>query len=268
MSQKRRNNPHRHRAPALALAAACGLAAAPAAAEDTGWILSLGLQTSVAPSFPGSRNSDPTLMPTFDIRRADEPATFGAPDDDLSITLLTLGGISVGPLAAIRASRPNWVLPGLPGYSSTLEVGGFAEFWPLDKAIRARAELRHGVNGGDGFTGTLGLDWVTASGPFTFGIGPRLQFADATSMQTAFGVSAFTSAMNPALQPYTPGGGASSAGLAGSVAYDTGHDWTTTFFAGYDRLVGAAAASPITKRLDGANQFTIGIGLERQIALP
>ncbi|TDT94666.1 outer membrane scaffolding protein for murein synthesis (MipA/OmpV family) [Azorhizobium sp. AG788] len=246
-------------------------AGAPALAEDPasgGWIVTLGMQTSYGPSYPGARNTDIGFMPSFDIRDAGEPATFGAPDDDLSITLFKLGGISMGPTFSLRGSRPNNALFGLPGYSTAPQFGVFAEFWPLDKAIRLRGEIRQGVKEDDGITGTLGLDWVTYAGPLTFGIGPRLQFADSSAMQTAFGVTPLTTFINPTLTPYTPGAGVTSTGLAGSVAFSPAQSWTTTLFGGYDRLVGAAAASPVTKRLDGVNQMTFGVSLEREFSFP
>lgn len=243
----------------------------PARAEDASansWILTLGVQTTYGPSYPGTRHMDVGAMPTFDIRASDEPATFSAPDDSLSITLFRLGGIAIGPTAGLGVSRPNNALPGLPGYSAAPELGMFAEFWPLDNAIRLRGEVRRGVKEDDGFTGTMGMDWVTYNGPFTFGIGPRVQFADRTAMQTAFGVSTLTNQINPTLSTYAPGAGPTSAGLAGSVAFSPTNEWTTTVFGGYDRLVGGAATSPVTKQLNGTNQVTFGLSFERAISIP
>ncbi|MFG1420249.1 MipA/OmpV family protein [Roseixanthobacter liquoris] len=87
-------------------------------------------------------------------------------------------------------------------------------------------------------------------------------------MQTQFGVGAATAALNPTLPVYEAAAGAKSAGLAASVSYEVSRDWTATLFGGYDRLVGSAAASPITRRLDGTNQITVGLGFERAFQFP
>ncbi|MFG1397083.1 MipA/OmpV family protein [Roseixanthobacter pseudopolyaromaticivorans] len=279
MSLKAQNNgPARRLRPTalllvlLALAVAVGRPpeahAGDGEAAGAGWIVSIGGTLASAPSFPGTSKVGPTFMPSFDIRRADEPATFSAPDDDFSVSMLSFGGLSLGPLASLRDSRPSGALRGLPGYSSAIELGGFAEFWPIDHVIRTRVELRQGVNGGDGLTGTLAMDFVHTMDKFTFAIGPRLNLADANAMQTEFGVGAVTAALNPTLPVYEAAAGAKSAGLAGSVSYEVSPEWTATMFGGYDRLVGSAAASPITKRLDGTNQITVGVGFERAFQFP
>ncbi|GGF50559.1 hypothetical protein GCM10007301_07430 [Azorhizobium oxalatiphilum] len=246
------------------------LADGPSFAQEAlgeGWIITIGLQTAVAPSFPGAKQTSLDFSPSFDIRRAGEPATFGAPDDDFSIPLFEFGGISIGPTASLRASRSDNVLYGLPGYGSSAEFGAFAEFWPLDKAIRVRAELRQGVSAGDGLTGKLGVDWVHEAGSFTYSLGTRLDFADRTSMNTMFGVSPVTSLVNPSLSAFAPAGGLTTSGLVGSLAYALPDHWTTTLFGGYYRLAGDAADSPVTRSLGGTNQFTLGIGLEREFSL-
>lgn len=255
---------------ALLLLCACLLVLGetrPGFAQDAlgeGWIITLGLQTAAAPSFAGTNNSGLALTPSFDIRREGEPATFGAPDDNFSITLFEFAGLSVGPAANLRSSRSDNVLYGLPGYGQTAEIGGFAEFWPLDKAIRVRAELLQGIGAGDGLTGKLGVDWVHGAGNFTFSMGTRLEFADKASMTTMYGVSPVTSLVNPTLSAFSPSGGLTTSGLVGSVSYALPDHWTTTFFGGYYRAVGQAADSPVTRSLDGINQFTLGLGLERE----
>ena len=43
--------------------------------------------------------------------------------------------------------------------------------------------------------------------------------------------------------------------------------WATTVYAGYDRLVGDAGDSPITRRLGSQDQFTVGARLSYSFAI-
>ncbi len=231
-----------------------------AASDD--WIVTIGGSIATAPNYAGSSRYGPTFMPSFGLRKADEPNPFSAPDDNFGITLLEFGGIELGPLAAIRGSRSGSAVPGLPGYSWSLETGMFAEFWPIDGLIRTRVEALYGLRSNDGLTVNLAADAVTKTGPFTWALGPRLTILDNTVMQTEFGVAPTSTLVNPLLTPFNAHGGVKSAGAAGSVSYDWSKDWTVSMFANYDRLVGDAAASPVTRQFGTANQFTVGMGLE------
>lgn len=259
----------------LAISVPCGAQAQDAgtasasttsAAADA-WIVTLGGSFSLGPSFDGARTFGPFFSPSFDIRRADEPATFGAPDDNFGFSLFNLGAFSLGPLAGIREGRPSGVLPGLPGYSWALEGGGFAEYWPIAGVLRTRVELLQGLGSAGGLAANLSADIVQKQGLFTWSIGPRLSLADSPLMQTEFGVSPLAAALNGHIAPYAPGGGIKSVGLTSSLSYEVSPDWTTTLYGSYQRLAGAAAASPVTTLSGSPNQITIGVGFEHSFVL-
>lgn len=254
--------------PAWAGEAATGtpVATPSAAAADDTWIVTIGGSIATAPNYAGSSRYGPTFVPSFGLRKAGEPNPFSAPDDNFGITILEFGGIEVGPLAAVRGSRSGNAVPGLPGYSWSLETGMFAEFWPLDGLIRTRVEALYGLRSNDGLTVNVAADAVTKSGPFTWAIGPRMTLADNTVMQTEFGVAPISTLINPLLTPYNAHGGVKSAGAAASISYDWSKDWTVTLFANYDRLVGDAASSPVTRQFGSINQFVFGMGMEYSFA--
>ena len=93
-------------------------------------------------------------------------------------------------------------------------------------------------------------------------LGPRLSFADSEYMSTYFGVSSGeATASGGRLAAYDAGGGFRDVGLEFGAEYAWSDRITLYGDAGYRRLVGDAADSPIVKRAGSENQFTAGLGL-------
>ena len=228
-----------------------------------------GLSPSAALS-PMVRNmqgpSAPALPvpPRVSFRRPDEKVEFGAPDDSLGYALLDTPQLKIGPVANLRPGRDPGVNPRLAGLDRspwTLEGGAFADVWPVPDVLRARVEVRHGVREHDGFAVDLSADWVGKADRFTLSAGPRLGVADADLAQLQFGVSPPAAARNGLFAPYQARGGVQSVGLGAALSYDWSEQWRTTVFDRFDRLVGDAAHSPITRRLGAADQVTAGVGV-------
>ena len=253
--------------PWAARAQDAGTATSTASSATDAWIVTLGGSFTLGPSYEGARTFGPFFSPSFDIRRADEPATFGAPDDNFGIGLFDLGAFKLGPLAGIREGRPGGAVPGLPGYAWALEGGGFAEYWPVEGLLRTRVELLQGLGAEGGLAANLSADFVQKQGLFTWSIGPRLSLADSALMQTEFGVTPLASALNGHIAPYAPDAGVKSLGLTSSLSYEVSPDWTTTLYGSYQRLAGAAAASPVTALSGSQNQITVGVGFEHAFVL-
>jgi MipA family protein len=85
--------------------------------------------------------------------------------------------------------------------------------------------------------------------------------ADGDSMQFLFGVSDAASIRNGRVGPFNADAGVQSVGANATVSYDWSEDWKFTVFGRYDRLVGDAADSPITKEFGSPDQFTVGAGV-------
>ncbi len=237
-----------------------------AAAASDAWIVTLGGSMAFAPTYEGARTGSLYFMPSFDIRRADEPATFSAPDDSFGIGLFDFDGVRFGVLGGLREGRPDWVIPGLPGYATTIEGGGFAEFWPVEGRLRTRIELLQGLAANAGLAANLSADLVEKQGPLTIAFGPRLSLGDRVLMQTEFGVPQQAVALGIA-PPFDADAGIKSAGLATSLSYDWSQEWTTTVFGSYQHLAGAAAQSPVVTGTGSPNQLTVGLGFERSFTL-
>lgn len=125
-----------------------------------GWIATLGFSAEVA------TGGDQSLLPsTIELRRADEPEGFGAPDDAFGWALLDWNGLSLGPAGDVRRVANKLAVDG----------GGFAEAWPIEGRLRVRAEALDNIGSGQGAHLTLGSDLVLpAPAGATFSVGPRL----------------------------------------------------------------------------------------------
>jgi MipA family protein len=115
-------------------------------------------------------------LPMVDIRQAGTLPRFFAPRDGLGFSLIDLGLFRIGPVGKLLWQRKASSYPELNGLGDigfTLQVGGFAELWPV-QWLRLRAEVRQGFGGETGITGDLFADMVVPIGPLTLSGGPRV----------------------------------------------------------------------------------------------
>ncbi|MGO4707327.1 MipA/OmpV family protein [Microvirga sp. 2MCAF38] len=254
------------------LVVAAGFAVvAPASAADpvftslnvasTGWIATVKGNLGAGPRYPGADDFGFIAYPSISFSRVGTVQRFSAPDDGLSFSVLEDSGLRVGVVGRFQGGRylkDDRKLFGLDKINWAVEPGVFVEYWPV-AFLRARAEIRRGFNGHEGFVADFGIDWVQQYGAFTVSLGPRLSLADSEFMQTYFGVTPFEASLNGLVTPYKPSGGIESVGATAGVTYNWSDRWSTTAFVTYKRLVGDAADSPIVKRFGSENQ--IGLGL-------
>jgi outer membrane scaffolding protein for murein synthesis (MipA/OmpV family) len=228
------------------------------------WIVSLGGTVTYGPRYPGASRYGFSGIPAVGFRRVGTPEEFSAPEDNLDYALIDTPMFKFGPVVALRGGRStddDWRLRGLDNYPWTIEAGAFAEFWPVPGVFRTRLEVRHGVRAHDGFVANLSADVVQHLGRFTVSGGPRLALADGNLSQVEFGITPVAAARNGLVAPYRAQGGVQSVGVGAAVSYRWSKHWTTLAYVDYDRLVGSAAHSPITRRFGSADQFTVGLGL-------
>jgi outer membrane scaffolding protein for murein synthesis (MipA/OmpV family) len=250
---------------------ALGAAVAPAQAADlffnqapvasASWIATIKGNLRVGPSYPGADDFSVVGFPSVSFRRSGTPERFSAPDDGLSFSFLEESAVRVGFVGRFQGGRyyqDDRRLFGLAKVDWAVEPGVFVEYWPVE-FLRARAELRRGVGGHEGFVADLGLDLVQRFGAFTVSVGPRLALGDSEFTRTYFGVTPLEAAINGQVTPYRPSGGLTSVGLTTGVTYEWSPQWSTTAFVTYKRLVGDAADSPIVKRFGDENQFGLGL---------
>lgn len=219
----------------------------------------VGLGLQVVPSYPGSDSV--SLRPLFDIsrERGDDPFEFEAPDESFGFAVLQGRGWAVGPALGLQGSRTGEdVGTDLPKVGFTVEVGAFAHYY-FTENVRARAEVRRGLGGHEGWIGTIGGDYVARDDDdWLFSIGPRLTFADDNYQRAYFSVAPEDAAAS-GLPAYSADAGLQSAGVTAGFLRQLSPRWGLYSYAKYDRLLGDAADSPIVRQYGSRDQLSGGL---------
>lgn len=261
----------------LTVAAFAGLLAAPASAADLGgysgqasykdgatgyWVVTLGGYGAIEPDFPGSKDYGFVFRPIIDVHRAGEPEHLTLPNDAWSIALIDKGYFRAGlagDLLNPRDHSDNNALRGLRDINYSLELGAFAEYWPVP-FFRTRLELLQAVTGNDGFIANLEADYVYRPDfRWQFTLGPRLEIANTQFESTYFSVNSIESARS-GLPEFHASGGLHSAGLEATARYNVSDRFSIRAFAEWQRLLGDAADSPIVQLRGSEDQFEFGVG--------
>lgn len=243
-------------------AALLASATLPAAAQEKRSITArVGLGAQVRPDYPGSDRLE--LAPLWDVstRHGSDLFEFEAPDESFGFALLSGGDFQIGPALGLEGSRRESEVGAPVGkVSTTFEAGAFAQYH-LSESLRLRGEVRHGIGGHDGLVSSLGADFVARRGDdWLLSIGPRLLISDADHQRAYFGVTPQVAAAT-GLPAFQPDGGVYGAGAAASLLYSFGGRWGVSGYARYERLLGDAADSPITRAYGSANQLSGGLAL-------
>ncbi|TXN48024.1 MipA/OmpV family protein [Methylobacterium sp. WL7] len=261
--------PRRSARPGLSLAAALALCPVMARADDLSalfdhnTVVSVGGFAGAGPRFQGSRAAGLWGLPYLSFRKADEPRDWWSPDDGLDATLVGEGPVQLGAVLDFRegrSRRDDQRLAGLPRLPATVGLGLFGEVWPVPDTFRLRAEVTQGVRAHDGIIAKLAADLVGRFGRFTLSLGPRFVVGDAAAMHLDFDVPVAATLVNPVLAPYRASSGPRSAGATATISYDWSDAWQSLGYVRYDRLIAAAAASPIVRRVGTANELTVAVG--------
>jgi outer membrane protein len=155
-------------------------------------------------------------------------------------------------------------LTGLGDVDLAVEVGGNVAY--RYGMLRGVFTIRRGFGGHDGFVGETGVDLVTNPvSRLDFSIGPRVHFADSEYLETYLGVTPAQSVAS-GLPVFDPDGGIKGVGVAAEAKYALTRRWSIVGKAGYERLVGDAADSPITD-LGSEDQFTAALGATYRFGL-
>ena len=249
-------------AAALALAAAV-LVAGPASAQSMtvfGYDLNASLRARLGPSYDGS--DDYTVGPAggFSLSKPGSK-TFVAPDDSAALALFGNETVSFGASARLRGGRKaKDDLIGMRKIDWAVEAGLFGDLWPTDW-LRLRAEARRGFNGHKGVLGDLSADVVSQQGKWTLSAGPRYSYADAKFTRTYFGVTPAEALASPYIAAaYGPGAGPRYIGAVAAADYAWRPRWRLTADAGYRKLLGDAADSPLVAGLGSDDQFNLSLG--------
>ena len=242
------------------------LCATPAMAQDERderpLIVSVGVGPQLQPEYPGS--DEYSLQPLFGghVRREGDPIPARGPDDGFGFSLTGRNGpIEIGPMLQFQGKRKQEDVGAAVGdVDFTIEPGLFVNV-KLGDNFRLRAEGRRGFGGHEGWVGDLGADLFVRGGTETvFSIGPRLRLADDEYMNAYFGVTP-AQAIVSGVPAFSPDGGVKSVGAMAGITHQISRSFGIFGYAGYDRLVGDAADSPIVQQFGSRDQFSGGIAL-------
>lgn len=248
----------------LALAVLCTpLAWSPAQAQESGdsdkrTRIILGPQLS--PSWPGADKF--SAGPYIDVSRTRASEfEFEAPDESFGQPLVHTGHFAFGPaFGFIGKRKASDIGADLPKVGLSIEAGGFAQVSPIP-SLRVRIEGRKGLSGHKGWAGEISADYIAREGDdWLFSIGPRVTLGDAKYSRAYFGVTP-AAAITSGLPAYDPGGGVQSVGMTAGYHRMLGRNWGVAVYGRYDRLIGDAADSPVTRQLGSRSQPSGGIAL-------
>jgi outer membrane scaffolding protein for murein synthesis (MipA/OmpV family) len=201
-------------------------------------------------------------LPIFSFRKEGKPASFEAPDEGMGFSLFGKeGGIQVGPALQLQGKRREKDVGAAVGNVGwTAEAGAFIQAYAGEN-LRFRLEGRRGIGGHEGWLGDVSADFIARRGDSTiFSIGPRLRLSNARYNRAYFGVTPAVAAKT-ALAPYDPGAGIRAVGVTAGLTQQLSDRFGLYAYAGYDRLVGDAARSPIVRTYGSRSQPSAGIGL-------
>lgn len=253
------------RATCLSFAAAFALAATPAAAQDDeepDLIVSVGFGGQIVPQFPGAEEYELGPLFTGFARREGAPIPFRTPDDGFGISLIGKGGtIEFGPLVQFQGERDDEDVGAAVGdVDFTVEAGAFVNV-NISPNLRLRVEGQKGIGGHESWVGTIAADYAIRGGNDTlFTIGPRLRLNDDDYADAYFGITPAV-ATATGLPTYDPDGGVRAVGVVAGVTHQLTRSFGIYGYAGYDRLVGDAADSPIVQQFGSEDQFSAGLAL-------
>lgn len=246
--------------PCLVACVLCGGGAAHASSEFEG---ALGLSMRNVPEVTGSSQRATLATPGFFLR-------FGR------LSLTNASGFATRQarevergMAAELFQGQDWRVNLALRVDSGRDSGG-AEHRAVAKVpatVRARLLVRHPLGGGWQMSGAASSDLLSRGGGTQLDLGVERSWAwqphwtvsasagwsaaDATFMRSYHGVDA-EHAQASGLQQYRPGAGGRQVSLGGGLRWDDGGKWVAFGSASVGRLIGPAAASPLSHQRVGA----------------
>lgn len=247
------------------------MGAAAAAGEEPGgqppeWEFELGAGAFFQPDYEGSDDYEAAPVPLVEIAWRDRVrlTTKGGPG--LYVDAVRYGGLTLTGGLAYEGGRDEDDNDALKGLGD-LKVGAVAkldlgyEFGPIDLGLGLSRDL-----GGDreGTSLRLEAEYGRAffDGRLMLSAAPYLTWADGSYMSNSFGVSPVQSAASPlGLAVHDADAGLKDAGVGLTMMYRVSDNVMLLGLAGYSRLLGDAADSPIVADHGSADQVSVGAGL-------
>lgn len=235
----------------------------PDMADRPDMIFMVGIGPVLKPQYPGADTFRISASPVVNVWREGERMPAETADEGSGFAVVGMRGkLAAGVALSVAPSRKGSdIAPGLADVGFGIEAGGFVEAYPLPD-LRLRSEVRQAIGAHKGLVTDTSIDLVLrqADDRLVVTIGPRLRWGNDRFQRAYFGVSPAEAAAS-GLSAYSPGSGFHAYGAMTGAYYQFGQKWGLFGFAGYDRLIGAAARSPIVSQTGSRNQFSSGLAL-------
>jgi MipA family protein len=241
-------------------------------ASDNGPYASITLGGAYGSDYSGSDDYEFSPFPSAEIGyNGFKLSTNGL---GLQADLIPSPIFDAGPIVRMGASRNNKVKDAkvklLPEVKSKLEVGGYVGAGlPLnilgldtDAILAANLEYIQGLNGGhegSTFGGSLSLV-KPINEQLSFVTSVSTTYIDDDYAKAFYGISAAGSAAS-GLNAYTAKAGFSDVGISLAANYQWSDAWSLGATAGYTRIIGDAAKSPVVKDRGSVDQLFAGVGI-------
>lgn len=234
--------------------------ALPVMAQDRSFNFALGAAVGSAPEYMGSDSMEGVAGPTLTFGSL----KWGSVDMGNGIRGIPDNGLTLGAAFRVLGDRTAATSPELAGLED-IDLGvelGFGLTYQETNWM-AFGELRKGVTGHTGVTGTIGADMILRpTERWVITAGPRVSFGNDEFANTYFGVETATNNF----AAYEATGGALGAGVQATATYYIDDNWSLAGGVSYEKLLNDAANSPITMR-GSEDQWRVQIGLSRQFTL-
>jgi len=225
----------------------------------------LGLGIAFAPQYEGAKDYRVIAAPSFTFSLGQVNVRSSGPG--VEVDLFASRGFDAGPIVRWNGGRDpskidNAQVSALPKIDGSVMFGGFVQLnYPVGDStfLATRVDVLKGIGGGnEGFLAEASVGLTKRSKVWTFGGRAGLTYADATYMDTVFGVGA---ASPSGLSAFTADAGIKDFGLTAFANYQVSDQWSVTGIAGVKRLVGDAANSPITSVTGSDTQGFLSLGV-------
>jgi outer membrane scaffolding protein for murein synthesis (MipA/OmpV family) len=215
------------------------------------WQVDAGLAVEPRPLYEGSERYRALEGPVLDIRYKD--LAFLSAGEGLGINIFHgdnyRAGVAIGYDMGRLEHDDLDHLKGLGDVGTSATVKLFGSY-VISKAFPVvfRGDIRQYTGGAGGLEGDVEvyMPLPGSSENFVLFAGPSLTFADRSHLQTLFGVTPDQS-LASGYGPYSAHSGLESAGFGISATRIVHHHWIVLANIAANRLLGSAAASPITQ---------------------
>jgi outer membrane scaffolding protein for murein synthesis (MipA/OmpV family) len=217
-----------------------------------------GLVVLSGPAYAGSDERRERALPLLDFQWAN--GWFAGVSNGVGINFSSNPQLRYGVRVTADFGRKEsraTALRGMGDIDAKAEGGAFLNV-ALAEDWQATTSLRYGSgNGGRGLVADVGVLYGTALAPqWRLGASAGLSAVNADYMQTYFGVDA-SQALRSGYAAYTPRSGLRDARIGASLTYALDQRSALTAAADFNRVLGDAADSPLTRRRDAASAVLV-----------